>query len=412
MSKGKIVFRVGEFPTKSETFVTNQIVLAIQLGYEIQIVTGKKNSIQDSSQPELIKKFNLLEKTLVLSKPGGLLKRASRILRALITPAFWKYLKTLNPAKYGPDGPKGNILAQLIKLRTTLDGDIYHVTFANNSWPFDQFKKHSWIQGKIVTTFLGYDIHYNELTIGDKVNEFKEYFEIGDLFTAITKYLADQALELNCKEEKLKIIPLPINTDYFNIQEERDENQIPVAISVGRLIPWKGHRYAIRAIKILVDSGLEIKYLIIGEGSERQKLQDLISELALNEQVVLLGSKNQSEIKDLLQTSDIFIIPSTHDDTGRRETQGVVTGEAQACGLPVIGFRSGGVPYTMKEGVTGFLSEENDVEGMAANIEKLVLDANLRRKMGVEARKFVVENYSKDLILEQWNDLYNVLKNE
>ena len=100
---------------------------------------------------------------------------------------------------------------------------------------------------------------------------------------------------------------------------------------------------------------------------------------------------------------------STYDETGRRETQGVVTGEAQACGLPVIAFRSGGVPYTIIEGKTGYLSAENDYKDLANNIEKLILDEKTRHDMGESARHFIDRKYSLKVVSEIWRKQYKML---
>jgi len=87
-----------------------------------------------------------------------------------------------------------------------------------------------------------------------------------------------------------------------------------------------------------------------------------------------------------------------------------VTGEAQACGLPVCAFNSGGVPYTLIDGETGFLSQENDYLDMAANIEKLIVDPELRYKMAINARQFIVENYSLEISATKMQAIYQKLQ--
>jgi colanic acid/amylovoran biosynthesis glycosyltransferase len=175
------------------------------------------------------------------------------------------------------------------------------------------------------------------------------------------------------------------------------------------LIKWKGHAYGIKAVSLLVKKGYNISYIIIGEGEEKTNLKNLIKSLNLEKNVVLTGAKDQQFIRDHLQQSDIFLMTSTHDETGRRETQGVVTGEAQACGLPVCAFNSGGVPYTMVDGETGFLSEEKDIKGMADNIEKLIVNQELRKKMSNNARNFVVEHYSLKSSAAKMQNIYQKL---
>ena len=94
---------------------------------------------------------------------------------------------------------------------------------------------------------------------------------------------------------------------------------------------------------------------------------------------------------------------------GRRETQGLATLEAQACGLPVIVFNSGGVKYTVKDGVSGFVCEEYDVEAIIQKIELLFLNPELINKMGSYAVNFVDENYSQKGGDIKWESIYSSL---
>ena len=120
----------------------------------------------------------------------------------------------------------------------------------------------------------------------------------------------------------------------------------------------------------------------------------------------MLGARDQSEVKKLMQESDVFLMTSTYDECGRRETQGVVTAEAQACGLPVVAFRSGGVPYTIEEGKTGFLAEEKNVAEFTHHLRKLCMDNTLRKKMGRTARKFIEANFSNTELAKKQISLY------
>jgi colanic acid/amylovoran biosynthesis glycosyltransferase len=97
---------------------------------------------------------------------------------------------------------------------------------------------------------------------------------------------------------------------------------------------------------------------------------------------------------------------STFDECGRRETQGLVTAEAQSCGLPVIAFRSGGVPYTIEEGKTGFLAEERNVSEFTQHLRKLCTDETLRKKMGQNARKFIEDNFCLKKLAQKQISIY------
>ena len=177
-------------------------------------------------------------------------------------------------------------------------------------------------------------------------------------------------------------------------------------LSVGRLIKLKGHEFGIHAIHGLRAKGYAIKHTIIGSGEEMNPLKKLIAELGLEDVVTIEGNRTQAEVLQAMRASDIYLMTSTCDASGRREAQGVVVGEAQACGLPIVAFRSGGIPSMICEGETGLLIAENDVEQMIEKLEVLIQDPELRKRMGTAARSFVEKNFSLRSIHRTWEEVY------
>jgi colanic acid/amylovoran biosynthesis glycosyltransferase len=203
-----------------------------------------------------------------------------------------------------------------------------------------------------------------------------------------------------------------IDTSFFLPKENPSKKRKIQLLSVGRLSKEKGHELGIQAASNLVKEGFNFNYFIVGDGKEKDNLKRLIEKLHLRKHVKMLGFKSQSEIKKLMQETDVFLMTSTYDETGRREAQGVVTAEAQACGLPVVAFRSGGVPYTLEEGKTGFLAEENNVAEFTQHLRKLCTDGTLRKQMGRKGRKFIEDNFCQTKLAQKQICLYeNVLLN-
>ena len=99
----------------------------------------------------------------------------------------------------------------------------------------------------------------------------------------------------------------------------------------------------------------------------------------------LYGQASQNEIKNLLDKSHLFLMTSIADTTGRQETQGVVTAEAQAMGLPVVAFKSGGVPFTVLENKTGLLVAEKDTQAMAHAITTIIENPERYKQMSKAA---------------------------
>ncbi|WBM75469.1 N-acetyl-alpha-D-glucosaminyl L-malate synthase BshA [Saprospira grandis] len=146
-----------------------------------------------------------------------------------------------------------------------------------------------------------------------------------------------------------------------------------------------------------VRAELPAKLLLVGDGPERQKLEQLCRELGLCADIRFLGK--QDAVEELLAVSDLFIMPSAS------ESFGLSALEAMACEVPVISTNVGGLPEVNLHGVTGFCSDLGEVDEMAANAIKLLKDEGLHQefqKAALEhAKKFSIEN-----ILPQYEAYY------
>lgn len=128
---------------------------------------------------------------------------------------------------------------------------------------------------------------------------------------------------------------------------------------------------------------------IFGEGSLRNELETLARELGVSEQIRFLGLIPNASVPDAFREMDVAVFPSIHDS----ESFGVAAIEAQACGIPVIASRVGGLPEVVLEGITGIIIPPRDPEELAEAIVKLWDSDSLRLEMGRAARQHVLEFY-------------------
>ncbi|MCB9188177.1 MAG: glycosyltransferase [Flavobacteriales bacterium] len=408
----KIAIRINEFPALTETFVTEQITLALDLGFEVVIIADRQGVFENSSQSHLLEEYKLLDKVKVVvnSEKDSLGSRILRIVKGLFASKPMSSIYLLNPYKYGLAGLKGSYFLEFIEFHKLLiDVDLVHIQFGTNVGNLGMYKKLGLIPQPIVTTFHGFDAFHTSDSKLRKEEYYRDIFETGDLFTCNTPYLGNLLKQLGCPEKKLKVVHMPIDEKRFVLRNSTNVDRIPKFLSVGRLIELKGHRYGILAMSELNKRGYDFHYDIVGAGEEEENLQNLINKLGLTDKIRLLGAKDQDEIVYLMQETDVYLMTSIANSNGRRETQGLVTGEAQACGVPVVAFRSGGVPYTIDEGRTGLLSDECDYKDMAENLIQLIDNPSLRNEMSVAAREFIVHYFSKSVISLQWKDVYNNL---
>jgi phosphatidylinositol alpha-1,6-mannosyltransferase len=166
-----------------------------------------------------------------------------------------------------------------------------------------------------------------------------------------------------------------------------------VLLSVGRLQRRKGHDVAIEAVAALRDQVPHLRYVIVGNGEERSRLQQLVTARHVEDRVFFAGEVSDDELPAYYGACDIFLLPNRIDD-GDVEGFGIVFLEAAASGKPVIGGISGGVPEAVERDVTGLLVDGADVTQVAAAIRDLAGSEPRRARMGLAGRVRAVGCFS------------------
>jgi len=409
----RIIFKVPEFPHLSETFIIAQIITAIKLGYEIKILTRKLLDDTNISNPVLIEKYCLLDKIIIedYAIPKNKIARLFKWILLLILS-----FKDINYiVKFYKEYSKFSLtwLYQWYFYKQFNKDAIIHIQYGTNKYPIDIIKKTGFFKPSVIVTFHGHDAFFpiNGLIINN--GYYDNLFKFGNLITANTPYLSEKILELGCPKELLSTIPVGVDTQFFYPNKEKNEiHKILKLITVGRLDKVKGHKFSIEAVNQLINKGIGVTLTIIGEGAERTNLESLIVKYHLENVIFIKGSKLQSEVRKELWEHDVYLLTAISLPDGRCETQGLATLEAQACGLPVIVFDSGGVKYTLKNEVSGFVCEEYDTDTIVAKIIELIKNPILLNKMSSEAVTFVHENYSQKAIDDKWKIIYSNLSNE
>jgi glycosyltransferase involved in cell wall biosynthesis len=159
-------------------------------------------------------------------------------------------------------------------------------------------------------------------------------------------------------------------------------------------VKTEGLTWVIRACGELYRQGQNFRLVIAGDGKEREKLQQL-AQKHVADRVLFLGKIPRRDMYRYYSAADIFVFP------GIRESLGIVFLEAQSCGLPVVAFNNGGVPEAVQDGKTGLLVPMYALEPFVDAVKRLMVDKNLRRRMGIAAKSYVREahdlekNYKK-----------------
>jgi phosphatidylinositol alpha-1,6-mannosyltransferase len=142
-------------------------------------------------------------------------------------------------------------------------------------------------------------------------------------------------------------------------------------LTVTRLYPYKGVDRMLEALPAIAQAVPGVKYLVVGEGPDLPRLEQLAARLGLQDRVSFLGRRTVAEIVSLYNLADLFVL-LTREEPPDVEGFGLVFLEAAACGLPSVGGRSGGIPEAIEEGHTGWLVDPRDPRVIAATITELL----------------------------------------
>lgn len=191
-----------------------------------------------------------------------------------------------------------------------------------------------------------------------------------------------------------------VNTDRFRpnevvraeVRRQRRVEDRFVVLLVANLIREKGVAIALQALTQLPS---RVVLWVAGEGEHRSELEQLARSLGLVDRVTFLG--NQVHTQPFLQAADCAVCPSLW-----AEAAGLVNLEAQACGLPVVASRVGGIPEYVLDGQTGLLFEPGDAGAMADCLCRLVEEPGLCRRLGESALRHAREQFSVEARLPEY----------
>jgi phosphatidylinositol alpha-1,6-mannosyltransferase len=194
--------------------------------------------------------------------------------------------------------------------------------------------------------------------------------------------------------------PLFIERALTEKAEKPVDNSCRILLTVGRLVERKGQDMVIRALPKIISHIPNLKYRIVGEGPYRTRLEQLAKELGVDTYVEFIGAVEDTELIREYKSCDLFIMPS-RESPNDAEGFGIVYLEANACGKPVIGGRSGGVPEAVLDNQTGLLTNPTDVEEIANSVVRLLNDPLLAKRLGEQGKERVLKEFTSNYMAER-----------
>ena len=283
--------------------------------------------------------------------------------------------------------------------------DILHVHYAiphaSAAFSAQQILKTRNIDLPFITTLHGTDI-----TLLGKDKSFQPVIEFAinksDAVTAVSESLKEDTYQFFDIKKNIEVIPNFIDPSLYRFAEdielraqfaEKDE------VIITHISNFRKVKRVDDVIRIFegVQQHLSAKLLMVGDGPELHQVKNLARKLGISDKVFFLGKSKR--IEQITSISDVFLLPS------ETESFGLVALEAMASGVAVVSSNVGGLPEVNKDGVTGFLNDVGDIEGMIASVLTILKDKDTLARFKTNALEHS-QNFELDKIVPVYENLY------
>lgn len=200
---------------------------------------------------------------------------------------------------------------------------------------------------------------------------------------------------------------IELGTDPTWFRPDRDSRRLrermrigarPLLLTVARLVPHKGQDQAIAALAQLRRSIPEIRYLIVGQGPDKARLQDIARRFQVDDLITFAGALEEDDLAEAYATADVYVGLSRVHDGLFAEGFGISFVEAMASGTPVVAGDSGGVRSAVTDGVTGLLVPPTDMLAITGALGRLIMDPVYRSALGTAGRDAVLRHFNWDRV--------------
>lgn len=227
-----------------------------------------------------------------------------------------------------------------------------------------------------------------------------------------TRSEISRALSKSAADSMRKIAP-GIDTDHFAprsdataLRTELGLSEKKVIVSVGRLVHRKGQDTLVESMPEILSQLPDAHLLFIGEGPYGEYLVKRAAQLNVSHAITFIGRIQYAELPRYISVGDIFAMPSRSRLAGLEvEGLGIVYLEASACGLAVIGGKSGGAPDAVLEGETGFAVDGTSSKAVATAAITLLKNPEDARKMGARGRQWIIDEWQWEIWAKKFSQL-------
>lgn len=251
----------------------------------------------------------------------------------------------------------------------------------------------------LTNTPFSFTIHAYDLLVSPRF--LREKVEHAHSVVTISEFNRQYLASLLLKDreslmEKVNVVHQGISIEdfiYLRSQQTDFPSELPILLTIARLVPKKGHRYVMEALSLLKKRGIEARWIVAGDGPEKSMLMRLSQELGLENSVEFVGEIDSSQVKELLSVATIFVLPCVKDENGNMDGIPVAIMEAMAAGVPVVSTSVSGIPELIEHRTNGLLIAPFDVKALMDSIQNLLEDADLYDRIVYAGQERIVQEF-------------------
>ena len=374
----RIAYMTGEYPRATDTFIQREIAALRNQGAEVATFsirpTGEEHIVGPEQQQE--------RDNTVYVLPANPLKLLLAHLGLLFTSPgrYWQTLVLAwSTRRYGLIGTiyqlfyflEAGIIAQDIRQKQIQH---LHNHFGDSSCTV------AMLAASLGNFTFSFSLHGPYIFFNPYVWRLDAKIERALFIACISNYCRSQAMIFGSIDtwKKMHIVHCGVDPDLFTLVSHQ---------GLGLNLLYLGRLAAVKGLPILFESIAQLKTVfpelllnLVGDGEERAKLETMVRELGIQDQVNFLGYQSQSQVRERLQKSDIYVLPSFAEGVS------VSLMEAMAAGVPVVTTQIAGVNELVEDGINGYIVPAGDVISLTEKLVILIKDSELRNKLGAAGR--------------------------
>ncbi len=389
------------YPRISETFISNEILLLERLGIRVHIISMRqpRESFAHASVHGIQAPVDYLPETILTSLHRLLyhnlalaLDRPRRYGQTLKA-AFRRFLRSRKSATI-----KHLLQAGLVVHKVLPDSGVVHLHahFAHSPTSVTMFS--SMLSGLP----FSFTAHAKDIYTSDPA-QIAEKIHRARFVVTCTGYNQEYLTRLAPRRAgNIHRSYHGIDTCLFNRRQVRIEAKPPYRLlTVARLTPKKGLPTLLRALRGLLDRGVEFRHTLIGDGDERARVLRLTKDLGLTHCCRWQGTLPHERVLDHYRRADLFVLGCEIAEDGDRDGIPNVLMESMAMGVPVVTTRVSAIPELVEDGVSGLLVEPREPDALADAVWRMLSDPELRRRVIANGRRKIETDFDNRRLIEK-----------